>query len=188
MKLIVGLGNPGAQYEKTRHNAGFMALDFLQEHYGFDKFKTLDKGKSLMTKGEITGEKVILLKPQQFMNLSGIATAAVAQFFKIPRDNVIAIYDEVAINLGHIRIRPDGSAGGHNGVKSLIEKLGGDDFTRLRIGIKPHEPFPGELSDYVLGRLSTDESDEIMAKIEKLPLIIETIFKEGSKEAMNQFN
>jgi len=188
MKLIVGLGNPGTQYEKTRHNVGFMALDHLQQHYHFEEFKTLDKDKSLMTKGEIAGEKVVLLKPTQFMNLSGIATAAVAQFFKIPRTDIIAIYDDVAIPTGQLRIRPEGSAGGHNGVKSLIEKLGGDDFIRMRLGIKPEKTFPGGLADYVLGKFTEDEKIAADQVIESLPQVLEFLLKQGIEEAMNQFN
>ncbi len=188
MKLIVGLGNPGTQYEKTRHNVGFMAVDHLQQHYFFEEFRSLDKGKSLMTKGEIDGEKVILLKPTQFMNLSGIATAAVAQFFKIPRSDIIVIYDDVDIPTGQLRLRTDGSAGGHNGIKSLIEKLGGADFIRLRIGIKPEKSFPGELSDYVLGKFTEDEQAAANQVIDQLPSLIEFLLKEGVQKAMNQFN
>jgi len=188
MKLIVGLGNPGSEYERTRHNAGFIALDHLQKHYFFEAFKSLDKGKSLMTKGEIAGEKVILLKPTQFMNLSGLATAAVAQFFKIPREDIIVIYDDVAISTGEIRLRSEGSAGGHNGIKSLIEKLGGNDFSRIRLGIKPDKPFPGELSDYVLGRFTEDELAGVLQVIDDLPEVVEFIIRDGLQEAMNRFN
>ena len=188
MRLVIGLGNPGDQYQKTRHNVGFMALDHLQKHYHLEEFKSLDKGKSLTTSGEIEGEKIILLKPTQFMNLSGIAAAAVAQFFKIPYTDIIAIYDDVAIPTGQLRIRPEGSAGGHNGVRSLIEKLGGDDFVRFRIGIQPEKPFPGELSDHVLGRLTEDELVAANQVIERLPKALEVVLSEGVKEAMNRFN
>jgi len=175
MKLIVGLGNPGKEYEKTRHNAGFMALDFLVEHYGFEPFKSLDKGKSEMTKGEIAGQKVILLKPLQYMNLSGIATQAVAGYFKIERPDIIAIYDDVDIEFGSVRIRKDGSAGGHNGVKSLIQELGGEDFIRIRLGIKPATPFKGALEDYVLGKLDADQLASLTTTTIDLPNLIETL-------------
>lgn len=187
MKLIVGLGNPGDQYKKTRHNAGFMALDHLQKHYFFEEFKSLDQGKSLMTKGEIGREKVILLKPTQFMNLSGVATSAVAQYFKIPREDVIVIYDDVDIPTGQLRLRAEGSAGGHNGIKSLIEKLGGNDFIRVRVGIKPEKPFPGELSDYVLGRFTEGELAGVLQVIDQLPEVLELLLKEGIKEVMNRY-
>lgn len=188
MKLIVGLGNPGGKYKNTRHNAGFMALDFLAEHYGFEPFKTLDNGKSLVTKGEITGEKVILMKPQSFMNLSGIPTQALAAYFKIDRKDIIAIYDDVDIESGTLRIRQEGSAAGHKGVKSLIEALDGDNFVRIRLGIKPEKPFPGALEDYVLGTLKTKEKKQIDVVLEGLPSLIEGIIEGKIEEMMNRYN
>ncbi len=188
MKLIVGLGNPGDKYKNTRHNAGFMAVDYLAEHFGFDEFKTLDKGKSLMTKGEIDGQKVILLKPQSFMNLSGIATQAVTSYFKIDRQDIIAIYDEAEIPLGTLRVRPEGSAGGHNGVKSLIQELGDNDFKRVRIGIKPDKPFPGALEDFVLGRLTEDEHAAFAQVFDKLPSLIEKLLTGDMQSVMNEYN
>ena len=188
MKLIVGLGNPGAEYKNTRHNAGFMALDFLAKHYGFEDFKTLDKGKSLVTKGEVAGKKVILMKPQTFMNLSGIPTQAMAAYFKIDRKDIIAIYDEAELPFGQLRIRTDGSAGGHNGVKSLIQQLGGDDFIRVRLGIKPDVPFKGALEDYVLGKLDAVQKASLNHVIHGLPEVIETLIKEGPEVAMNRYN
>lgn len=165
-----------------------MAVDHLAEHFGFEDFKSLDKGKSLMTKGEIAGEKVILLKPQNFMNLSGIPTQAVASYFKIDRSDVIAIYDEAEIPLGSLRVRPEGSAGGHNGVKSLIQELGGDDFVRIRIGIKPEKPFPGALEDFVLGRLTEDEKAAFSQIFEKLPALIEKLLSGEIEKVMNEYN
>jgi len=188
MKLIVGLGNPGGKYESTRHNAGFMALDFLAEHYGFDAFKTLDKGKSMTCKGDIKGEKIILMKPQNFMNLSGIPIGALAGYFKIDRKNIIAVYDDVDIPFGTMRIRDSGSAGGHNGVKSLIENLGGDDFVRVRLGIKPDTPFMGALEDYVLGKLDGIQKAGLVNTISGIPAVIETIMKDGVDVAMNKYN
>jgi PTH1 family peptidyl-tRNA hydrolase len=188
MKLIVGLGNPGKQYEKTRHNVGFMAVDHLREYYGFDDFKSLDKGKSLMTKGEIAGQSVILLKPQTYMNLSGVAVQAVASYFKIPREDIIAVYDDVEIESGSVRIREEGSAGGHNGVKSLIEHLGGQDFLRLRLGIKPDTPFKGALEDYVLGKPDAIQQASITHVINDLPKVIESLLTEDIKVAMNKYN
>ena len=188
MKLIVGLGNPGAEYKNTRHNAGFMALDFLAEHYGFGPFKTLDKGKSLTAKGEIAGEKVILMKPQSFMNLSGVPTQALAAYFKIGRQDIIAVYDEAELPFGQLRIRTDGSAGGHNGVKSLIEQLGGDDFIRVRLGIKPDVPFKGALEDYVLGKPDAVQKASLNHVIHGLPEVIETLLGEGAEVAMNRYN
>ncbi len=188
MKLIVGLGNPGDKYKNTRHNAGFMAVDKLAEVFDFDDFKTLDKGKSLMTKGEMGGDKVILLKPQTFMNLSGVPTQAVASYFKINRKDIIAVYDDADIDLSTIRIREEGSAAGHNGIKSLIEHLGGDDFTRVRLGIKPEKPFPGVLEDYVLGNLTEDEKAALDQVFKKLPGIIEKLAQGKIEEAMQDYN
>lgn len=188
MKLIVGLGNPGEKYATTRHNAGFIALDHLRAYYSAEDFKTLDKGKSLMSKAEIAGEKVILLKPQNFMNLSGVPVAAVASYFKIDRQDVIAIYDDVDIDFGSMRIRTDGSAGGHNGVKSLIEQLGGDNFIRLRLGIKPKLPFREALEDYVLGKLKGEQLKALSKVISDLPAVLEYLLKEGVELAMNKYN
>lgn len=188
MKLIVGLGNPGDKYKNTRHNAGFMAVDKLAEAFGFDEFKTLDKGKSYMSKGEISGEKVILLKPQTFMNLSGVPTAAVASYFKIDRKDIIAVFDDTEINLGSVRIRSEGSAGGHNGVKSLIEHLGGDDFMRTRIGIKPEKSFPGALEDFVLGDLTEDEKAAFAIVFDHLPKLTEKLIQGKIEEAMQEYN
>lgn len=188
MKLIVGLGNPGEPYKNTRHNAGFMAVDHLAQTYGFEEFKSLDKGKSLMSKGEIAGEKVILLKPQNFMNLSGIPTQAVAGYFKIERSEVIAIYDEAELPLGSLRVRPEGSAGGHNGVKSLIEHLGGGDFVRVRIGIKPEKAFQGALEDFVLGQLTEDEKVAFKNVFSDLPQLIEKLLTSEIEKVMNEYN
>jgi PTH1 family peptidyl-tRNA hydrolase len=188
MKLIVGLGNPGEKYKKTRHNAGFMAVDKLAKAFNFDEFKTLDKGKSLISKGTIAGEQVILLKPQTFMNRSGVPTQAVASYFKIDRPDIMAIYDEAEIPLGKLRIRKEGSSGGHNGVKSLIEQLGGDDFIRIRIGIKPEKPFPGELEDYVLGIMTDEEKNEINPILNQLPELIEKLMKGHLEEVMQRYN
>ncbi len=188
MKLIVGLGNPGDKYAQTRHNAGFMAVDYLQEHYDFEDFKTLDKGKSLMTKGEIAGKKVILLKPQKFMNLSGVVAQAVASYFKIKLEDIIAIYDDADIAFDTMRIRGDGSAGGHKGVKSLIEHLGGKDFVRIRLGIKPEKPFKGELEDYVLGKLTKTQKASLESTIDEVLAALETLLKEGIEVAMNRYN
>lgn len=188
MKLIVGLGNPGDKYKNTRHNAGFMAVDKLAEHYDMEAFKTLDKGKSLMTKGDIQSEKVILLKPQTFMNLSGVPTQAVANYFKINRKDIIAVYDDADIDLGTMRIRQEGSAAGHNGVKSLIEHLGGDDFIRLRLGIKPEKPFPGALEDYVLGNLTEDGTAALAQVFDGLPDIVEKLITEDIEKVMNEYN
>lgn len=188
MKLIIGLGNPGPQYEKTRHNAGFLAIDYLMKELGFDEFKKLDKYKTLISEGQISGEKVLLIKPQTFMNLSGQTVSNLANFYKTSTEDIIVIYDDVDINYGSVRIKPEGSAGGHNGIKSIIEKLGAKEFIRIRLGIKPLQDFKGDLADYVLGKLTKVESEKLEEITWNLPKIIESLIKEGVEDTMNKFN
>ena len=188
MKLIVGLGNPGDKYKRTRHNAGFMAADHIAEFFGFEPFKASDKFKAEIAEGEIAGEKVILAKPTTYMNLSGQAVKALRQFYRLDSRNLVVIHDEVAIPVGSLRIRPDGSAGGHNGIKSLLDELGTADFIRVRIGIKPDKPFPGALENFVLGRFTEDEMAATLGVIDDIPKALETLFSEGVEEAMNRYN
>ena len=188
MKLIIGLGNPGEQYKKTRHNAGFMAIEYLANQFSFDEFKKLDKHKAEISTGAINGEKVLLIKPQTFMNLSGQAVRSVMQFYKIPTEDIVVFYDDVSLPSGNLRVRPAGSAGGHNGVKSLIQELGTNEFTRIRLGIEPTTEFKGELEDYVLGKLSNEESELMKSNIEKTPNILKTLFINGVEEVMQKFN
>jgi len=188
MKLIVGLGNPGDKYKNTRHNAGFMAVDFLVEHFGLDAFKKADKHKCEMADGEIAGEKVILIKPQTFMNLSGQAVRSVMQFYKIPAEDVMVVYDDVDLPSGNLRVRSSGSAGGHKGMKSVVHELGTEDFIRIRLGITPLTEFKGDLEDYVLGKLSGEEGVLMEGNVKKLPILLEVLLKEGIEEAMQEFN
>ena len=188
MKLIVGLGNPGDQYKYTRHNAGFMAVDYLAKAFDFDGFKEVKDHKALVSEGQIDGEKVFLIKPQTFMNLSGQSVRSISNFYKIPLEDIIIIYDDVDIPFETLRIRMMGSAGGHNGIKSLIQELGTDEFTRVRLGIRPEKPFPGALEDYVLGKLTEDEKAALNIVIDKLPAVIQILLKGEVKEAMNRFN
>lgn len=168
MKLILGLGNPGKEYADTRHNAGFIALDFLRGYFGLEPFKMSAKHRAEIAQGEVQGEKIILAKPQTYMNLSGEAAASIAAFYKIPAENIIVIHDEADLPWGAVRVRQGGSSAGHNGIKSLIASLG-ENFYRVRLGIKPEKPFPGSLEDYVLGRLSEDEKTQLDQVIEALP-------------------
>lgn len=188
MKLVVGLGNPGKKYEKTRHNAGFMGVDFLAKYFGFDKFKKSDKHKCEMAEGNIVGEKVILMKPQTFMNLSGQAVRSVVQFYKIPIGDLIVIFDDVDLPSGKLRIRPSGSAGGHKGMKSVIQELGADEFIRIRFGMAPPSSFKGDLNDYVLGKLTLTQKKLLTENIKKFPQILEVLLKEGVEQAMQEFN
>ncbi len=156
MKLIVGLGNPGKEYEKTRHNAGFLFLDFLSETWGLEPFQPNTKWKGSVSAGMHDGEKTILLKPETFMNRSGESVRSVMDFFKIPVDDIIVIHDDLDIASGTFKITKGSGAAGHNGVADLIEKLGTKDFTRIRIGIgRPPENIPADA--YVLSPFSEEE-------------------------------
>ena len=188
MKLIVGLGNPGKKYEETRHNAGFMGVDYLAKHFGFEKFKKADKHKSEISEGKIGSEKVLLIKPQTFMNLSGQAVRSVARFYKIPMGDLIIIFDDVDLPSGKLRIRPSGSAGGHKGMKSVIQELGTNDFVRIRFGMAPPSSFKGDLEDYVLGKLTFSQKKFLTGNIKELPQILEVLLKEGVEQAMQEYN
>ena len=154
--LIAGLGNPEPKYDGTRHNAGFAALDYLAGKWGISVSKT--KFQGLWGQGEVDGHKVVLLKPLTYMNLSGDSIGPLAGFFKIPADHVIVLCDDITQNPGKLRIRPSGSAGGHNGLKSIIARLGGENFPRIRIGVgaKPRPDY--DLADWVLGRFPPDDA------------------------------
>ena len=159
--LIAGLGNPEAKYEGTRHNAGFAALDSLAGKWGISVSKT--KFQGLWGQGEVDGRKVVLLKPLTYMNLSGDSIAPLAGFFKIPADHVIVLCDDITQAPGKLRIRPSGSAGGHNGLKSIIARLGGENFPRIRIGVgaKPRPDY--DLADWVLGKFPPEDAKAMAA-------------------------
>ena len=186
MYLIVGLGNPGGKYEGTRHNVGFTAIDFLA---AVNKIKVSKlKFRSLFGEGVIGGEKVLLVKPQTYMNLSGEAVRDFAEYYKILPSNIIIIYDDVDLESGRLRIRPDGSAGGHNGMKNILYHLGTEEFPRVRLGVgQPVHP-DMELVDHVLGRISGEEGVKITQAIKKLEDAVPVIIKLGVLEAMNRFN
>ena len=154
--LIAGLGNPEPKYDGTRHNAGFAALDYLAGKWGISVSKT--KFQGLWGQGEVDGHKVVLLKPLTYMNLSGDSIGPLAGFFKIPADHVIVLCDDITQDPGKLRIRPSGSAGGHNGLKSIIARLGGENFPRIRIGVgaKPRPDY--DLADWVLGKFLPDDA------------------------------
>ena len=187
MKLIVGLGNPGDKYKNTRHNVGFITVDRIATNFSFDKFKKITKHKAEIAEGYINGEKTLLVKPQTFMNLSGQSVQSLMSFYKIPIEDIIIIYDDVDINFGKIKIKIKGSAGGHNGIKSVISSIG-ENFVRIRLGIKPKIPFIGALEDYVLGRFTDDQInlfDEVLADIS---YVVMSVIVDGASEAMNKFN
>ncbi len=184
--IIVGLGNPGKEYEKTRHNAGFMALDKIAKKFGAGSVKTKNKAQIMDCK--IAGRKVLLVKPQTFMNLSGEAVGPLARYYKVEKENVFVIFDDISLPVGGIRLRKKGSAGGHNGIKSLISHLGGEDFPRLKIGVgaKPHPD--ADLKNHVLGGIPKNELPEFEKALDNTVLAVEEMLKNGIESAMNKFN
>ena len=186
MFIIVGLGNPGKKYENTRHNAGFIAIDALAEKYGISISEK--KHKALCGSGVIEGNKVVLVKPQTFMNLSGESVRSIMDFYKIdPEEDMLVIYDDISLAPGNIRIRKKGSAGGHNGIKSIIAHAGTQNFMRVKVGVG-EKPSGWDLADYVLGHFS--EEDNIKLK-ETMPDIIQAtalIVQGDVDKAMNDFN
>lgn len=183
MYLIAGLGNPGREYEKTRHNVGFTALDYLAYKTNINISKI--KFKGIYGDGMIAGEKCILLKPQTFMNLSGESVREASEYFKIEPSKIIILYDDVDIAPGRVRIRPKGSAGGHNGIKSIIYQLACEDFIRVRFGVGKAEY---DMVDHVLGKFSEEDGEKVSDAIRNLPDIIDLIIKKGVWAAMNKFN
>ena len=184
--LIVGLGNPGREYEKTRHNAGFRAMDILAQKLGCQPDKL--KYQGLYCQATYQGKKLLLLKPQTFMNLSGRSVAPLAAFFKVPAKNIIVMFDDISLPPGRLRIRADGSAGGHNGIKSLIQELGNQDFPRVKIGVgaKPHPDF--DLADWVLSAFTAQEEKALQPALERAADAALAIIDHGVPEAANRFN
>ena len=184
--LIAGLGNPEAKYEGTRHNAGFAALDSLAGKWGISVSKT--KFQGLWGQGEVDGHKVVLLKPLTYMNLSGDAIAQAANFYKVPPERVIVVSDETALPIGRLRIRRGGSAGGHNGLKSVIARLGTDQFPRIRLGVgdKPHPDY--DMADWVLSAFKGQDAADMELVAKKAADAVECYITEGADRAMNKFN
>lgn len=186
MYIIVGLGNPGRQYENTRHNIGFRCIDKLAEKYSISVLEC--KHKAIIGKGYIEGQKVILAKPQTFMNLSGESVREILGYYKVePDTNLIVIYDDISLAVGALRIRKKGSAGGHNGIKSILAQIGTDTFKRIKIGVG-EKPKGYDLADYVLGHFSVAENKEMDAACEKAIEAISLLVKEEVDMAMNRFN
>lgn len=184
MKMIIGLGNPGGEYARTRHNVGFMAVDELAKRY--DGVHWQDKFDALHAPVLLGGEKTLLVKPQTYMNLSGAAAAALLRWYKMAPEDVIVIYDDMDLPVGGARIRVKGSSGGHRGMNSLLEYLGTPHFTRLRIGIG--RPAEGRTAvDHVLKPFSAAELAELAPVLAKTPAICECIIKEGAEAAVRRF-
>ncbi|MEK6265736.1 MAG: aminoacyl-tRNA hydrolase [Clostridium sp.] len=183
MYLVVGLGNPGDEYRHTRHNVGFDIIDLMKDKYNVSTNRI--KFKGIIGEVNISGEKVILLKPSTYMNLSGESIREAVSFYKIPNENIIIIYDDISLDAGKLRIRSKGSAGGHNGIKSIISNLSSDIFTRIKIGVGQPQK---SLIPHVLGRFSKEDRVLMEKTFEAGIKAVETIISKGYIEAMNEFN
>ena len=184
--LIVFLGNPGPRYEMTRHNAGFMAADAMAKEKNLSINKS--RFKALTATCDIGGESVLLMKPQTFMNLSGDAVSQAVKFYKIPPEHVIVVSDEISLPLGKLRIRTKGSAGGHNGLKDIIAKLGTDAFPRIRIGVgaPPHPDY--DMADWVLSSFKNQDAENMLAAAARAAQAAQCYISQGADRAMNRFN
>ncbi|GAF66517.1 peptidyl-tRNA hydrolase [Bacillus sp. TS-2] len=185
MKLIVGLGNPGSKYEHTRHNIGFDIIDYCSEYFNIPLDKS--KFKGVYGSGVVNGEKIYLLKPLTYMNLSGESVRPLMDYYQIPLEDFVVIYDDLDLPVGKIRLRKKGSAGGHNGIKSLIQHLGTQEFNRIRVGID--RPQNGEaIVSYVLGNYREEELDSIEDSVKQSTKAVEAWTKSTFLEVMNAFN
>ncbi|MBQ8267885.1 MAG: aminoacyl-tRNA hydrolase [Clostridia bacterium] len=184
--LIVGLGNPGREYEKTRHNAGFVAADIVSDKFniGFSK----NKFDAIFGDGTIAGERVLLVKPQTFMNLSGTAVQKLSAFYKIPTNKIIIMHDDVSLDVGKIRIRRKGSAGGQKGLANIIELMGSEEIPRIKIGVgaKPHPDY--DMKDWVLGKIPAEQQTDFKTACENAAKAVEEIIARGIDSAMNKYS
>ena len=184
--IIVFMGNPGPKYNGTRHNVGFMAADVLAKDMGvrIDRLRF----KAYTGQGELGGSKVFLMKPQTYMNLSGESVQPAAAFYKIPPERILVVGDDVSMPVGKLRIRAKGSAGGHNGLKSIISRLGTDEFPRLKIGVGAPENTEYDLADWVLGTFQNQDAEKIREVISRGVKAVESVVAEGIDTAMRKFN
>ena len=185
MYIIAGLGNPGKEYAGSRHNVGFMTLDELADRYNIDVREKAHK--ALIGKGMIEGNKVILVKPQTYMNLSGESIRSVMDYYKTEPSEFIVIYDDISLDVGQLRIRKKGSAGGHNGIKNIIAHLGTQEFPRIKVGVGDKPPRM-DLADYVLSRFSKEDREKMEQAFKDAAEAVEVMIAEGPDAAMNQFN
>lgn len=186
MVIIAGLGNPTREYENTRHNIGFMAIDALADKYNISVMDC--KHKALIGKGMMNGTKVVLVKPLTYMNLSGEAIRAVVDYYKVDAaSGLIVIYDDISLDVGQLRIRKKGSAGGHNGIKNIIANLGDDTFLRIKIGVG-EKPKGYDLADYVLGHFSKEELAVMKESLEKVDGAVNMMIEDKVDMAMNKYN
>lgn len=184
--LVVGLGNPGQKYANTRHNMGFLTVDLLAEKQGVKLNKV--KFKSAYNILSFAGCKCLVMKPQTYMNLSGEAVREAAQFYKLPADRVLVIYDDVSLPVGRLRVRPTGSAGGHNGIKNIIAHLGTQDFPRIKIGTGAPAGGGAEMIDWVIGVPSQAERKVLVESFERAIQAAACVIENGCQKAMNDFN
>ena len=184
--LIVGLGNVGDKYEGTRHNVGFRVADELAERAGVPVQRL--KYRALTGQAEIGGARVLLMKPVTFMNLSGEAVRPAADFYKVPADHILVLSDDVSLPVGKLRIRRGGSAGGHNGLKNIIQHLGTDQFPRVKVGVgeKPHPDY--DMADWVLGKFQGEDRKAIDQAVQRAADAVECLLREGPERAMSRFN
>ena len=184
--LVVGLGNPGREYERTRHNVGFRAVELLAKQAGVK----LDRAKfrGLTATAALAGQKLLLLKPETYMNLSGEAVQLAAMFYKLPIDRILVLSDDISLPVGKIRVRAEGSAGGHNGLKSVISQLGSQDFPRIRIGVgaKPHPDY--DLADWVLSSFGAEEEKALAPALEHAAAAALELIQNGPAKAAAKFN
>ena len=186
MYLIVGLGNPTAKYAKTRHNAGFDVIDAIADKYGIEL--NLRKGNAFCGTGYIEGQKVMLAKPQTFMNLSGDSVSALINFYKLdPTQELIVVFDDISLAPGNLRIRKKGSAGGHNGIKDIIAKTGTDQFERVKVGVG-EKPAGWGLADHVLGRFSPEDREKFEDAVKDAVDAVSLMVQDRTDEAMNLYN
>ena len=184
--LVVFLGNPGVKYAGTRHNVGFLTADAVEQKLGLriDRLRF----RALTAQGTLGGEKVLLMKPQTYMNLSGDAVIQAVKFYKLPAERVLVVSDDVSLPVGRLRIRTKGSAGGHNGLKSIIACLGSENFPRIKIGVgaPPHPDY--DMADWVLGGFQGKDAEEIASAAQRAAEAVEVYIRDGADKAMNEFN
>lgn len=184
--MIVGLGNPGAQYTRTRHNTGFLALELLEKQLGAEREK--QRHQALCAGAVYHGQKLLLVKPQTFMNASGLAVRQAADYYKIPIGRIIVIFDDISLPIGKVRVRPSGSAGGHNGIKSIISAMGSDQFPRVKVGVgaKPNPEY--DLADWVLSVIPKADQPAFQTALEHAAGAALCLIDEGAAAAASRFN
>lgn len=184
--LVVGLGNPGARYESTRHNMGFLALDRLaeREKLRFNKLRF----KAWTAEWKLREDKVLVMKPQTYMNLSGESVGAAARFYKIPADHILVVSDDISLPVGKLRLRSAGSAGGHNGLKNIIQHLGTDRFPRIKVGVGSPQQAGYDVVDWVIGMPTGEDQHVLLDALDRAAQAIPAVITQGMDRAMNQFN